>query len=603
MKMNKETIRCYKFFTKFAWQTNKNYFFITILNFMINSVAPFITIIGTQYLIDEIADSSKRDIGTIIFWIAFICLGNFIYQNLNKFTSEKLAEINEKFKRILETKLCMSCINMKFANTEDTEVLDIIKNAQRSLDETGQVNSLIAPIANIASNFFVALGVVMLVCTKIPWLMIPVVASFAVNSFTTSKVNKSRRKFFQEMGNVERGSSYFNTELMESRYAKDVRLYDASEIFMDKYDGYVDKIYHTSKKYHLGFLRYWNLNAVFYAICDTSIYLLLVINVIKKGITIGEFTSLFEATGKFDRAIRQIINSYLEISYASSILKFYVDFVEDIYGSKGRLMDLSNRGKEEVKSACDIEFKNVSFKYPNTNKYILKNISVKIRAGEHLSIVGQNGAGKTTFIKLLCHLYDNYEGEILLNGKDAREYDFVEYMKLLSVVFQDFRLFAFTLQENVTVFQEKDIDLKEIYQIAGIDDWIESLEEKDQTYLYKMFVENGIEPSGGQGQKLAIARALYKDAPVVILDEPTAALDPLSEYEVYQNFDKLVKNKTAVYISHRLSSCRFCDRIIVFNGGRLIEEGTHEELLGLENGFYANMYMTQAKQYNLSVEQ
>lgn len=602
MKMNKETIRCYKFFTKFAWQTDKTYFFMLILNFIVNSAAPFITIIGSQYLIDEIADSSKRDMSAIIFWIAFICLGNFIYQNINKLTGEKLAEINEKFMRILSTKLCMSCIDMKFVNTEDTEVLDIIKNAQRAINETGQVNSLIAPIANIASNFIVALGVVVLVCTKIPWLMIPVIISFAVNSFTTSKVNKSRRKFFKEMGNVERGSNYFNTELMESRYAKDVRLYDASKIFTDKYDGYVDRIYNTSKKYHLGFLRYWNINALFYAICDTSIYLLLVVNIIKKAITIGEFSSLFQATEKFDRAIRQIVNAYLEISYSSSVLKFYVDFVEDIYGDRGRLMDLSDGGKEVVNGACEIEFKNVSFKYPNTDKYILNNISVKIHAGEHLSIVGQNGAGKTTFIKLLCHLYDNYEGEILVNGKDAREYDFVEYMKLLSVVFQDFRLFAFTIKENVTVFQEKDIDLKDTYKIAGIDDWVESLEEKDQTYIYKMFVKNGVEPSGGESQKLAIARALYKNAPVVILDEPTAALDPISEYEVYRNFDQLVKNKTAVYISHRLSSCRFCDRIIVFNDGHLIEEGTHEELLGLENGFYANMYMTQAKQYNLSAE-
>lgn len=600
MKSNKDNARCYKFFIKFAWQTDKTYFFMLALSFIVNSVAPFIPIIGSQYLIDEIADVSKRDMGAIVFWIAFICLGVFLYQNINKIANENLGRINERFGRILETKLCMSCINMKFVNTEDTEVLDIIKNAQRAINETGQVNSLIAPIANIASNFIVAAGVVALVCTRIPWLMIPVVFSFAANSLTTSKVNKSRRKFFKEMGNVERGSSYFNTELMESRYAKDVRLYETSGIFMDKYDGYVDKIYHTSKKYHLKFLRYWNLNSVFYAICDTSIYLLLVVNVIKKVITIGEFSSLFQATEKFDRAIRQIVNSYLEIGYSSSVLKFYVDFVEEIYGDNDRLMDLRDGGKETVFHACEIEFKNVSFKYPNTDKYILNNISVKIHAGEHLSIVGQNGAGKTTFIKLLCHLYDNYEGEILINGKEAGTYDFVEYMKLLSVVFQDFRLFAFTIKENVTIFHEKDIDLEETYKIAGIDKWVESLDEKDETYVYKMFVENGIEPSGGESQKLAIARALYKDAPIVILDEPTAALDPISEYEVYKNFDRLVENKTAIYISHRLSSCRFCDRIIVFNDGKLIEEGTHEELLELENGFYANMYRTQAKQYNLS---
>ena len=599
MKMNKDTIRCYRFFGKFAWHTDKKYFLLLIISFIVNSLAPFITIIGTQYLIDEIADAAKRNIGMIVFWIAFICIGTFLDKNINKYISENLAKIGEKFDRILKTKLCMSCIKMPFANTENTEILDTIKNAGRSLDETGQVNSLIAPVFNMASNFMVALGVIGLICTRIPWLMIPVVVSFATNSKITSKINKSRRKFFKVMGNVERGSSYFNTELMESRYAKDVRLYNASEIFVDKYDGYIDRIYKTSKKYHLGYIRYSNIGEVFYAICDMSIYLLLVINIIKKAITIGEFSSLFEATNSFNGAIRSIINSYLGISYSVSVLKFYVDFVENIYDNDDELRNMGNMRYENIPSVSEIEFRNVSFKYPNTDKYILKNISVKINAGEHLSIVGQNGAGKTTFIKLLCRLYENYEGEILVNDKEIREYDFIEYMLMLSVVFQDFRLFAFTIRDNVTAFRRKKADLEEIYKIAGVDKWLDKLDKKDETYIYKMFVEDGVEPSGGEGQKLAIARALYKDAPIVVLDEPTAALDPISEYEVYKNFDKLVQNKTAVYISHRLSSCRFCDRIIVFDDGKLIEEGTHEELVALEKGFYSNMYKTQANQYNL----
>ena len=167
----------------------------------------------------------------------------------------------------------------------------------------------------------------------------------------------------------------------------------------------------------------------------------------------------------------------------------------------------------------------------------------------------------------------------------------------MSVVFQDFRLFAFTIKENVTVFQDKKVDLEEIYKIAGIEDWINSLEEKDSTHIYKMFVENGVEPSGGQAQKLAIARALYKNAPIVVLDEPTA-LDPISEYEVYKNFDKLVHGKTAIYISHRLSSCRFCDRIIVLENGSVVEEGSHEKLMENTKGLYFKMYNTRTKHYS-----
>ena len=616
MKNNKDNIRCFKFFGKFAWQNDKKYYAFLILNIIVNSLSPFVTILGTQYLIDEIADESKRNMFWIVFWVAFICIGSFICSNLKKWTGENISRIGEKFDRIFKTNLCMNCIKMKFKNTEDTDVLDIIKNAERALNETGQVNGLITALANIITKFFVALGVVVLVCTRIPWLMIPVIISFAVNSYTTSKVNKGRRKFFKEMSTVERGSTYFNTELQESRYAKDIRLYDASEIFEKKYDGYVDRIYGTSKKYFMGFLKYWNVNNIFYSVSDMTIYILLVVNIFNKTISIGEFSSLFQATGEFASAIRNIVNSYLEMNYTSSVLKFYIDFVESVAveddkfdGSvaENGLSDniiSDNITLEETENIlanfnkCEIEFKNVSFKYPNTEKYILKNVSATIKAGEHVAIVGQNGAGKTTFIKLLCHLYDNYEGKILINGREAGEYSFREYIRLLSVVFQDFRLFAFTIKENVTVFQDKKVDLEEIYKIAGIEDWINSLEEKDSTYIYKMFVENGVEPSGGQAQKLAIARALYKNAPIVVLDEPTAALDPISEYEVYKNFDKLVHGKTAIYISHRLSSCRFCDRIIVLENGSVVEEGSHEKLMENTKGLYFKMYNTQAKHYS-----
>lgn len=399
MKNNKDNIRCFKFFGKFAWQNDKKYYAFLILNIIVNSLSPFVTILGTQYLIDEIADESKRNMFWIVFWVAFICIGSFICSNLKKWTGENISRIGEKFDRIFKTNLCMNCIKMKFKNTEDTDVLDIIKNAERALNETGQVNGLITALANIITKFFVALGVVVLVCTRIPWLMIPVIISFAVNSYTTSKVNKGRRKFFKEMSNVERGSTYFNTELQESRYAKDIRLYDASEIFEKKYDGYVDRIYDTSKKYFMGFLKYWNVNNIFYSVSDMTIYILLVVNIFNKTISIGEFSSLFQATGEFASAIRNIVNSYLEMNYTSSVLKFYIDFVESVAvednefdGSVAGNGLSDNITLEETENIltdfnkCEIEFKDVSFKYPNTEKYILKNVSVTIKSGEHVAL-------------------------------------------------------------------------------------------------------------------------------------------------------------------------------------------------------------------------
>ena len=236
-------------------------------------------------------------------------------------------------------------------------------------------------------------------------------------------------------------------------------------------------------------------------------------------------------------------------------------------------------------------------------------------------ITGFLGSGKTTFIKLLCRLYEVTEGEILVNGVNINDIEYSKYLDLLSVVFQDYRLMAFSIKDNIDMGQNKyangdmeqkeysNVDMEqnkysnvenkinELCKIVEIDGWINSLENKQNTNLYKMFDESGVEPSGGQAQKLAIVRALYKDAPVVVLDEPTAALDPIAEFEVYNNFDKLVGGKTAVYISHRLSSCRFCDRIIVFDGGTIIEDGSHDKLMENTNGFYFNMYNTQAKHY------
>ncbi|MDE6579077.1 MAG: ABC transporter ATP-binding protein/permease, partial [Ruminiclostridium sp.] len=236
---------------------------------------------------------------------------------------------------------------------------------------------------------------------------------------------------------------------------------------------------------------------------------------------------------------------------------------------------------------------------PNTDVEVLKGVNVTLKQGEHLSVVGLNGAGKTTFVKLLCRLYDPTEGEILLDGVNIKEYDYNEYMNLFSPVFQDFKLFAFSIKENIVLDDDcSDEKLSGLIEQVGLGDKIASLEKGTETMLFKSFDENGIEPSGGEQQKMAIARALYKKAPVVILDEPTAALDPVAEYDIYRQFDSLVGGKTAIYISHRLSSCKFCDRIAVFSEGVIKEYGTHDELVLINNGIYAEMFKAQAKYYN-----
>lgn len=269
------------------------------------------------------------------------------------------------------------------------------------------------------------------------------------------------------------------------------------------------------------------------------------------------------------------------------------------------LFDLSDemyKGSLPLEKRSDgeyqIEFKHVSFRYPGSKEYALKDFSMKLKIGEKLAIVGRNGSGKTTMIKLLCRLYDPDEGEILLNGVDIRKFRHEEYVTLFSVIFQDYTLMDLLLSENVAASHEVDVDkVRKCLKDSGFGKRLAQLPKGIETYLYKGYTDEGVEVSGGEAQKIAIARALYKNAPFVLLDEPTAALDPVAESEIYTNFDKIVGNKTAVYISHRLSSCKFCDRIAVFKDGSLVQYGTHASLLEQADGEYAKMWNKQAKYY------
>lgn len=302
---------------------------------------------------------------------------------------------------------------------------------------------------------------------------------------------------------------------------------------------------------------------------------------------IGAFTAMSGGLAKL-----------LEIVGDAGINAFYL-------GQEFSFLDIPNRmyqGSLTVEKRSDknyeVEFRNVSFRYPNMETYALRNVSLKFRVGERLALVGQNGSGKTTFIKLLCRLYDPTEGEILLNGIDIRKYDYQEYMSVFSVVFQDFRLLAYSVGQNTAASAKYDREkARGCCQKAGFWERVETMPEGLDTILYKNLSEDGVEISGGEQQKLAIARAMYRDSAFLILDEPTAALDPMAEYEIYTRLNEIVEDRTAIYISHRLSSCRFCDEIIVFDEGSMVQQGTHEALLAQEHGKYCELWNAQAQYY------
>ena len=591
---------CTKYFAKFAWKHLPIYYLYILMSVIISTAGPFVSIIGSKYLINEIVYEQNRNMNMIIFWVAFICIGTYIHVVGNKFANEKQNYCNDQFDRMLHMEISSNTMKMKFEYTENSEMLDSINKAGRAFEQTNLIQGLTDGIVGLLSNILVLAGVIYIVVKCSVWLIIPVLLSFVVNTYITMKTTKIKEQYFSEAMEMDRVVDYYIDELTTGEYAKDIRIYHSDDMIIDNQKKQSNGIYNLSKKSEM---KIWNKDKAAVTtteVCDIVVYIILGINTLTEKITVGDFSSLVQAILKFTEALNGISRGLLELKYTASVLKYYIDYIEQAAIDR-KYEESKNAVVPNINNGVSIEFKNVSFKYPNTDVYILKNINTIIHSGEHLSIVGKNGAGKTTFIKLLCRLYEVTEGEILVNGVNINDIEYSKYLDLLSVVFQDYKLMAFSIKDNIDMGQNKypDVENKinELCEIVEIDSWINSLKDKQNTNLYKMFDESGIEPSGGQAQKLAIVRALYKDSPIVVLDEPTAALDPIAEFEVYNNFDKLVGGKTAVYISHRLSSCRFCDRIIVFDGGTIIEDGSHDKLMENLKGFYYNMYNTQAKHY------
>lgn len=378
----------------------------------------------------------------------------------------------------------------------------------------------------------------------------------------------------------------------------DMRIYDQDRLCNQLLHEYTDAtLGHTSQiarwaKGPMGLLS--ALASAVSTLFTGGVYVFVCLKAYAGAFGIGDVTRYIGAITGMSGRISTIINSIGDMRNNAPFLRTVFEFLD--------LPDPMYQGSLTVEKRRDrnyeIEFKNVSFKYPDSDIWALKNVNIRFRVGQRLAVVGHNGSGKTTFIKLLCRMYDPTEGKILLNGIDIRKYDYKEYLSVFSVVFQDFNLFALPLGENVAASKEYDrARVEQVLRKAGFGERLDSMPRGLDTYLYKALCEDGVEISGGEAQKIALARALYKDAPFIILDEPTAALDPIAEYEIYTKFNELVGDKTAIYISHRLSSCRFCDDIAVFDGGTVIQKGSHKSLVSDKSGKYYELWHAQAQYY------
>ena len=420
--------------------------------------------------------------------------------------------------------------------------------------------------------------------------------------FSTWFLVKARNRIYRlldENSNSYSYVDYFLYQPWDYKMGKDIRIYGGQKLIQARMaegersiDGWVRKA--TLSECGRGLVSGSSTGLL-----QVLAYLFVVVRAISGALTVGALIKYASAIYQFSQALASLFaagSGYVAAANRHQSTMEYLDVKDVLY--RGSLPVEKGFFCDERDNDYEIEFRNVSFRYPSSEQYALKDFSFKFRTGERLAVVGKNGSGKTTFIKLLCRLYDPTEGEILLNGINIKKYDYEEYKTIFSVVFQDFKLFSFSLGENVAASvayeEEKVISCLEK---AGFGERLKNLEKGIHTYLCRNFDEDGIEISGGEAQKAALARALYKNAPFIILDEPTAALDPVAEFEIYSRFNEIVGEKTAVYISHRLSSCRFCDDIAVFDEGRLVQRGSHEELAADKDGKYYELWQAQAQYY------
>ncbi len=556
---------------------------------LVQTAQPFLGILVTPLLVDELC--GQRDINKLAIYAAVLIMGECILQLLNERLNMTLQKYQERLDNYFSMQISLHSMGLDFQLTEDKAALDQLEKARTGMTwYSGGAYGIAEQIFMFLGNVFKIAGFVSVIALHAPILLIAILAYVAVNGLLTSRCNKVELLSYERLSKTNRLFSYFGWEIVNFRYGKDIRLYDARRMLVDKWEKYTEKNI-AGWKWQSDHTYLYRLFQEAAGVVSTLVtYAYMGYLVIRGAISIGTFTQMVSTAGALSSTLSGLVWNVQELMKRCNYAYEYVLFME--------YPEAIPKGCAPVpRGEHTIEFRGVTFAYPGTDKKVLDGVSITVAPGEHLSIVGLNGAGKTTFIKLLCRLYDPTEGEILMDGRSIKEYDYGEYMKQFAPVFQDFKLFGFSIRDNIAFGEQDDARLEELLKLVELDKMVGKLEKGLDTRVYKIFEEDGIEPSGGEQQKMAIARAIYKDTPVLILDEPTAALDPVAEYEVYRQFHTLVGGRTAFYISHRLSSCRFCDRIAVFADGKIAEYGSHEELANIPGGIYAEMFAAQAQYY------
>ncbi|WMJ86429.1 ABC transporter ATP-binding protein [Anaerocolumna sp. MB42-C2] len=586
---------------------------LSLLNSLLSAIIPYISIYISAIIIDELV--GKRNLHLILIYVAIAVGGSLVLSVISNLMMNKINVMKVMLFPKVRYYLNAKKLSMDFIKLEDPKYTELrAKITGNMLAMGGGITALVDLMTSIASNIVsILFAIIILVGTFLKsgalkfttvgvvnsvWflcLLFLIIAVCVVLTIRNARTENKKDFNLFRTNSTNRYLNYYHFRYMEDdQAAKDIRIFDQRNLIIHEIfsKGRLPWLNIITSRYSLQ-QKYFGANAAISAFIGGIAYIFIGLKALSKSISLGDVTKSYASIIKMVSAVSDLSFSFSQIRNNNNYLELFFEFI-DTPSESHNGTEIPARNNND----WEIEFHNVCFRYPFCEEYALKNVSFKISTKSRVSIVGMNGSGKTTMIKLLCGLYVPETGHITLNGKDISKYDYDAYLNLFAVLFQDFKLLAFPIGQNVaTSIDYDDAKVWNSLELAGISDRVNSLPLKLNQTIYRNVKEDGIEISGGEEQKIAIARALYKNAPIYIFDEPTAALDPISEYEIYSKFNEIIGDKTALFVSHRLSSCRFCNTIIVFDNGQIVQMGYHDELLKDIGGKYYELWSAQAQYY------
>jgi len=576
---------------KFTNNISKTFYLVIIAQAIIRTGKILIGVYGLKLIIDGlISNDYTTSIRMILIVLGSELIINFLEKKLVSLLEIKKQEIMQQVYQTINYKL----MNIDYQHLEDPYYLDLSERSKYAINQFDALDNLFTSFADIIYYTLVISSMFAVLITFNPLILLIIFATLFLYTINSRFSSKHQVLLSQKLGPINRKFNYYQVIVSDVTSAKDFSVYPLSDLMFDKYSRFLKETNKVWINFYLKNALYRSLFVIISVIQIIAIYSLVGLQSIALSVGVSIFVFLIAAATKTSEALSSFITSIFSFQSSSNMLGPLVELMnvkesEELY-KDGQIAS-------EMNSLC---FDNVSFHYPNHENIVLKEISFTINKGEKISIVGLNGAGKTTLVKLICRLYKPTSGTIYWNGIDINEYQYESFLGQIAAVFQDFKMFALTLHENIDMESKNREDVLRCIKQAGLNDKIESLEHGLNTYLSKEYHENGTEMSGGELQKLAIARAFYKNSSLIILDEPTSALDPLAEAEIYEHFSELVANKTSIYISHRMSSCVFSDRIIILDENKVQMIDTHEELIKQKNSRYYELFNAQAMYYQVN---